>query len=197
MDIIQILNDWGILIPNEEWFMEYLCNNKKENIYYIDKFPLKVGNQNADKFDQMDIFYQEVFLGEASKDDFLNIELKYRNIMNKLWIYNNTFIEFIISEKCFAKPSEIIDNKYIKYLPLLNNTSYIEGLSEITQKDEMEFWVQLGIRDIGNMIFYLKNYQAIIMPSGSYFIVYLNDAKFYTYIKDIVFSEGLFFRHLT
>lgn len=197
MDIIEILNDWDISIPSEGWFMEYLCNNKKENIYYIDKFPLKVESKNTYKFDQMDIFYQEVFLGEASKDDFLNIELKYRNIMNKLWLYNKTFVEFSISEKCFAKPDEIIDKKYIEYLPLLNKSSYIEGLSEIIQKNELEFWVQIGIRNIGNTIFYLQNYQTIIVPSWSYFIVYMNDTKFYRYIKDIVFSEGLFLRYLT
>lgn len=195
MNIIQVLNSWDIEVPGEDWFFEYLCDNRKENIFYIDRFPMTVGVNNAYKYDQMDIFYQEVFLGEASKNDFTSIETKYVNAIDKLWVYNKTFVEFSIPTRlCYGKPIEVIDEIYRKYLPSIENVERKDKLLEIKQKSELEFWTQLGTRDIADVIFYLEDYKAIIYPSWSCFIVYLHDMKNREIIKDIVASEGLFLR---
>lgn len=199
MDIYEVLNDWGINMPNAEHLpyecIAYLCNNNSENIYYIDKFPLPVEEENYEKLDQMDICYQQIVQGEVSKDDFLQIETKYRNTMNKLWLYNKTFTEFVLPDLYFEKPSVVIDKEYKNFLSLLDDNNKKSQLFEVKQKEELEFWVQIGVRDVVGTAFYLENYKSIIVPSWSCFTIYLHDTKFYQIIEDIVTSEGLFLRH--
>jgi len=195
MDIIKLLGSWNINIPNNMGYLEYLCDNQSKNIYYIDKFPIKVSSENAYKFDQMDIFYQEVILCKALKRNFIKIETKYTNVMNKLWLYNKIFVQFMLPDKYFRKPETVINKEYKKFLPLLKDNSKYGKMVEIEQKKILEFWTQLSTRDVIGTVFYLEDYKAIIVPSWSYFIMYLHDIKYYQIIKDIVISEGLFLRH--
>lgn len=173
--------------------IEYLSSSKNGSTYYIDRFPLT--SDNFDKFDQLNILYQEVINGKAEKNIFLDIELKYRNVMNKLWLYNDMFVTFSGFSKEYAPLSKIVDKEYQKYLDIFENKNCKEKVFEITDKCELEFWVQLALRDATDAIFYLKNYQAIIVPNyDCVFNVYLDTNKYYPVIKDIATSEGLFLR---
>ena len=174
----------------------HLYESKEKNIFYIDKLPIPVGEDGDAKIDQIDIDYQQVIDGKALKDDFIKVESKYRNVINKLWIYNKTFVEFVLPGLYFEKPDIVIDNNYKEYLSELDGHTTKEGrLFEVNKKKKLEFWLQLGMRDAISVAFYLEDYKAIIVPSWSCFIMYLHDIKYYQIIKDIVISEGLFLRH--
>jgi len=199
MNIYKILKNWCLFIPELECSpydcISYLRDNEKKSLYYIDKLPLSVGIENAYKLDDVDILYEQVIRGKASKHDFVQTEIKYINTISKLWIYNKTFVEFVLPDLYIEKPNFIVDNKYKKYLTILDDSRKTSNLLEIKKKDELEFWLQLGIRDAISVAFYLEDYKAIIVPSWSCFIMYLHDIKYYQIIKDIVISEGLFLRH--
>ena len=173
--------------------IEYLSSNKSVSTYYIDRFPL--ASSNFDKFDQMNVFYQEVLEGKIKSDTFLDIEMKYQNVMNKLWLYNDVFVTFSGFSKKYALLSKIMDKEYQKYLDMFKNKNFSGKAFEITGKYELEFWVQLAFRDATDAIFYLKNYQAIIVPNyDCVFNIYLGTNNYYSVVKDIVVSEGLFLR---
>ena len=199
MNVYEIFNNWGINMPNIEHLadacMTYLYEKKEKNLYYIDKLPFTVGRENANKLYQMELLYEQVIQGNISKNDFLKLEKKYKDVINKLWLYNKTFIEFVIPDVYVEKPDAAVEKKYKPFLSLLDDIEKQGKLFEVNQKEELEFWVQLGIRGATCVAFYLEDYKAIIVPSWSCFIMYLHDIKYYQIIKDIVISEGLFLRH--
>ncbi len=195
MDINEILKGWGIKVPKDKWFAEYFCENEieRKKTFVIDKFPFVTGPKEIDKYNQFEIIYQQVFHKKADKKDFLKIELKYREVMNKLWLYNKTFLEVSLPEKLYAKYDQIVDEEYKKYLPLLKDKNLGNELIEITQKGELEFWLQLAVRDSAYVSFYLQEYEIIIVPYNC-FLVYFHDMKFFPIIEKIAASEGLFIR---
>ena len=193
INISKLFSGDSIDTSNREEFLKYLYDNKNDSIYHIDRFPTLV--ENIEKFDQINIFYQEVLENKVTKKDFLDIELKYRNFMNKLWLYNKVFVNFSASSESYAPLSKIVDKEYAKYLDIFKSKISKEKTFEITEKNELEFWVQIAFRDVADVTFYLKDYQAIIMPNyDCIFDIYLENQEFYKIIKDIVNSEGLFLR---
>lgn len=193
VNIEQLFNHEPVELPDKEDFLKYLYDNKNDSIYHIDRFPMLI--ENAKKFDQINVFYQEVLENEIEKRGFLDIELKYRNFMNKLWLYNDVFVNFSKPSGFYAPLPKIVDKEYQEYLSIFENKNYESNMFEISNKREMEFWVQIAIRDVADVTFYLKNYQAIIMPSYDLvFDIYLNNNEYHQIIKNIVASEGLFLR---
>lgn len=79
--ILSILGKWGINIPEDKDYVEFLRNYNQNNFFYIDQCPFAAG----DKHSQVDMFFQEVLDGTLSKHKFMSLELKYRNIVTKIW----------------------------------------------------------------------------------------------------------------
>ena len=193
INIEQIFGNDKAEFADKEEFLKYLYNNKSDNIYHIDRFPMLI--KNTDKFDQMNMLYQEVLGSKNAKKVFLDIEVKYRNFMNKLWIYNDVLVDFLKPSGLYAPLSKIVEKKYKKYLNILENKNHNGKMFKFTEKNELEFWVQVAMRDAIDVTFYLKNYQIIIIPNYDFiFDIYLNDKEHYQIIRDIAISEGLFLR---
>ena len=183
-----VLKKWGINISDSDWYPEYLLKNYPDKSFYIDKFPLSV--ENAHKFNQVDVFFQKV-KGKALRDKFLLMEKKYINVLTKLWLYNQVFVGATIHmDEDFKK----IDKKYVKGYQKLQLRLKQSGLAEITDKKELDYLIQLGTRDIAEIAFYCKEYELIIIPSWSCFIIYFNNLSKFKIVKDIVESEGMFLR---
>ncbi len=168
LDINAILYNWGINVPKNQWFAEYLCENEKKKTVVIDRFPFLTDSKSIDKYNQFEIIYQQVFYKKANKKDFLKIELKYREFINKLWLYNKTFLEVGFPEKSYAEFNQVVDDEYKKFLPLVENNKLGGELIEITNKSELEFWLQLAMRDLAYVSFYLQDYEIIIVPYGCF-----------------------------
>jgi hypothetical protein len=190
--LMNILKNFGINIPEDAYFLEYLKDNKPKNFFYIDQCPFKVGEKHS----QIDMFYQEVLDGEVSKRSFLELELKYRNIMTKLWLYNDLFVESNIKDIRITNKHKKIDKQYVKYLqPLIHKFERSDNIC-VDEKIELELLVQLGIRDIAYTAFYFSDYKLIIVPSWSCFIAYFNDLSKINIVKEIISTEGLYLRDI-
>ncbi|HVI42229.1 MAG TPA: hypothetical protein VM577_16370 [Anaerovoracaceae bacterium] len=145
MNIKGILKTWGINITDDNiGIAEYLYESRKQNCFYIDKLPLTVAKDNANKFDQVDIFYQEVLDGKANKEDFLLTEMRYRNVLTKLWLYNGLFVEICFQPMTQKKANRILDSKYKKYYKMFYTTQTDTSMIEVIEKEKLAFIVQLG-----------------------------------------------------
>jgi len=194
MSIKNLLENWGISVPNDTELAEYLCENEMSKIFYIDKLPLTVSKENYKKFDQVDIFFQEVLERKISKDEFLLIETKYRNFMTKLWLYNKLYVELDVETVNKNIISDVVDSQYEKYLSSLSDGNQELYPMEILEKEILEFWVQIGVRDAAFPIFFFEDYQLLLIPTWSCFLAYQNDPSKQQIVKDIATSEGLFLR---
>lgn len=194
MTIKNLLKQWQITIPEDTYLFEYLLVNKKSNCFFIDKLPLAISKENSNKFDQIDVFFQEVLDGKVVKDDFLKIETKYRNVMTKLWLYNKLYVEFDMETVNKEKVNDVVEPQYQNLFASITDNIQEIKIIEILEKEQVEFWVQMGIRDVAFPVFYFKDYQLLLAPSWSCYVAYLHDQTKLDIIKNIVMSEGLFIR---
>lgn len=189
-NILFILEKWGINIPENEDYIEYLRDANPDRFFYIDQCPLKVGEKHA----QVDIFFQEVLDGTISKEQFLYLELKYRNILTKLWLYNKLFVVSNICKIKTSKKNQIIDKQFKKLYPKLFTKFAKSDFVNVESKDELELLVQLGTRDAIFTAFYFEEYELLIIPSWSCLITYFNDLDKLEIVEKIVNTEGLYLR---
>ena len=188
--ISNILNKWGINITEDVYFAEFLKDHYPHNFFYIDQCPFKVGKKHA----QIDVFYQLVLDRQISKSEFLNIEMKYRNVITKLWLYNNVYVESNLKDLQLRNKRKKIDKPFVKQLPLLTNHFDHNEFIEVTEKSDLELLIQLGIRDIAYVMFYFADYDLIIIPSWSCFIIYFNNCDKIDVVNKIITTEGLYLR---
>ena len=193
MTINSILQQWNVNIPDDIYLFDYLLDNKRSDCFFVDKLPLTVSKKNSSKFDQIDIFFQEVLEGNASRDDFLQIENKYRNFMTKLWLYNKLFVVLDMETVNERKIKDILEPQYQKYFTSISTNSETKMI-EVLELSQLKFWVQMGIRDVAFPIFYFEDYKLLLTPSWSCYVAYLHEASKYQIVKDIATSEGLFLR---
>ncbi len=184
-----ILNKWGINIPHNEWFMEYLIEAFPEKTYFIDELPISIGEENGYKIDC--IFRMRKHRSRADKKCFEIVENKYINLLTKLWMYNKVFV---YAEKYSNEDLRRIPfkhrGKYKKFQQMLERNDMLE----IKCKEQLYYFVQLGTQGIAQASFYFEDYEMIIVPSWSCFIVYFNDLKNINLVKKLVEINGLFLR---
>jgi len=189
-----ILNDWGISTPQDHWYPEYLQEHYPENFFFIDKFPFIVSPKNARKFDQVDVFYQEVLQGKADNKDFVFVENKYIEVITKLWLYNDVFVEIDISDVKIEKIEKQIDKSLHHCLKSLLKKYTKTSCLKITKKNELKLLVQLACRDVFYVAFCFKNFQILAMSTFSCFALYINDLTKKSGVEKIVNVEGLYLR---
>jgi hypothetical protein len=188
-----ILKKWGIYQSEDIYLPEYLMQLKPNNISYIDQCPFSVGEKHS----QIELIFQEVIDGNLSESDFLDIEKKHRNIMVKLLLYNDLFVESkMFKDLDVEKIYDKIEKKYYTKIKELKNNYFDSETNfiKIDNKIELESLVQLSLREIIDTSFYFSDYQMIIVPSFSCFIVYFNDLENKHILKNIVTTEGLYLR---
>lgn len=189
-----ILQQWKIDVPEGVYLFEHLLDQRQSDCSFIDRLPFAVSRENSRKFDQIDISFQDVFEGSAAKDDFLQIEKKYRGFMIKLWLYSRLYVELDTETLMKGNINDLIDPPYQRYLTSVSNSNPKTKFVEILEKEELEFWVQLAVRDAAFPVFYFEGYSLLLTPSWSCFIAYLHDPSAHQVVKDIAASEGLFLR---
>lgn len=189
--ILSILKKWGIDIPQGVDYLDYLKQTNPNNFYFIDQCPFSVGEKHS----QIEMLFQEVLEGKISKSSFLSLEKKYRNILTKLWLYNDLLVESNILDIKVKNKSKKIDKQYLKLFPKLYDMFTKSDFINILEREQLELLVQLGVRDIIYAAFYFKDYELIIVPSWSCFVAYFNDLSKIEIVKEIVTTEGLYLRH--
>jgi hypothetical protein len=189
-NILFVLEKWGINISKNEDYIEHLRNSNPYNFFYIDRCPLKVG----EKHNQIDIFFQEVLEDTISKEKFLNLELKYRSILIKLWLYNKLFVESNIYKTKIRKKHNVIDKQFRKLYTKLFNKFAKNDFVNVENKDELELLVQLSTKDAIYAAFYFEEYELLVIPSWSCLITYFNDLSKLELVEKIVNTEGLYLR---
>ena len=189
-NILTILEKWGIKVPQENYYIEYLSDCYPDKIMYIDQCPFSVG----DKHSQVDIFFQEVLDGTLEKGKFMHLEVKYRNILTKLWLYNNVFAESNIANVNIKNRLKVIDKQYLNLYPKLFSKFTKSSFVNIVDKVDLELLIQLGARDIINAAFYFEEYELLIIPSWSCLIVYFNNLNKVNIVEKIINIEGLYLR---
>lgn len=188
-----VLESWGINIPDEyDCPLEYINQKFPKNVFSIDSCPYTV--LSNEKYEQFEVYYQQVLKGKLNKKSFIEYENKFLNVIIKLWLYNITRVEFY-SDWHLIRKHRRIDKKYRKKIKVLKNKLRTSNIFEVTDRLELELIVQLSIRDdtIGTA-FYFEDYKILIIPSWSYFIVYFKNIDMKEIVKDIVMTEGLYLR---
>lgn len=191
--INNILASWNLDFKSDEYIFDYLIKKCKQKCFYIDKFPLSIPDYYRYKYDQVNVFYQEIVDKNKDKEQFANIENRYKYVIHKLWMYNDIYIEYDPSCLISAKARDYIDLEYNEYLTLLENKMDCQEHKIINIK-ELDFWIQVGIRNVAFPIMYFNKWEFILSPCWSCYIGYLNNSLYYKKIDDIVVSEGLFVR---
>ncbi len=81
-----ILSEWGIDIPKRYMVFLNICKKYFPNkFYYIDKIPYIV--TNIKKYDEIDIYYQEIIRDKSLKKDFYKVENQYVEVLKKNYGY--------------------------------------------------------------------------------------------------------------
>ena len=195
MDIYDILNSWNIRINNDENYMNCLLNTSKT--FFTDRFPYPINN--CDKANQLLFSYMDVVENKCPRSDFLNVEMRYRNIFNKLWAYNKTFAEYIPSQShsSHSDISKLLDPEYKKFMYLLENSNNADTMVEINNKYELEFLVQVVLRNDVDITFYFEDYEVLVFPPPAIdvqgFTLYLNNKTYLTSVKNMFLSENIYF----
>ena len=190
-DLLSVLEKWGINVPEEaDYYVEFLRDSHPSKFYYIDQCPFSVGEKHS----EVDMFFQEVLEGSLPKEKFMALELKYRNILTKIWLYNNVYVESNICDKRIKNKSKKIDKEYRHLYSKLVDKFSKDNFVKITDKSELELLVQLGNRDVNYTAYYFQEYELLIIPSWSCFIAYFNDISKLNIVEKIVNTEGLYLR---
>jgi len=188
--INETFNNWNITLPQEEYFLEYLQREYPSNFYFIDQCPFSVDK----KHNQIDMFFQEVLEKSLKKSEFEILENKYRNIMLKMWLYNAVYISTNVIEVNIKEKSKKIDRKYFAYYnDIMKKGSFDEHVA-VEQREILELFVQLGTRDLIDVVFYLEDYKMIVSPLWSCYAVFFNDLSIKDTVEKIVNTEGMYLR---
>lgn len=194
MGIKTILNQWGIIIPNEYDRFEYLCSIQPENCYFIDRFPLLI--KDFEKYQQEEIFYDKVLNKEISEETFKSEEAKFVNVIKKLWLYNPVFLETNLLE---------IENKTVEKIFVPEHSVIINSLKDMLRQSRdrsisledsayLDLLIRLGTRETVYSTLAFLDYKMVVIGYSMCFQVYLNDLSKLQLIKEIVSTEGLYLR---
>ena len=154
--INNIFKNWNINLPQDEYFLQYLQREHQDNFYYIDQCPFTVDEKHS----QVDMFFQEVLDKSLKKNEFEILENKYKNIILKMWLYNTVYISSNVNEVNIRRKNKKINSKYIPHYNNIIKKGVFNDIEPVEKREILELFVQLGTRDLINVIFYLKDYKS-------------------------------------
>ena len=178
-----ILQRWGLNITLDGYVPELLLDKFPGNCFYIDSLPILVGVENVKKFEQ------------TEKIMFKSMQLKMRNIITKLWLYNDVYLnsELLLKEEtimCNNKINKELQGKIAKLF--INNGK--SDIWEINQQSQINLILELGYKDVIDVALYFEQYQVLIVASWSCFFTYIGDLSKLDILGKIVNIEGLYLR---
>jgi len=193
MCINSIFLEWGIDIQNDIDFFEYLTSTYPQHCYYIDRFPMLI--KSFEKYEQEEVYFKKVINQEESNKLFFMEELKFINVMKKLWLYNQVFVHSNLLE---LSDDEIIavlneNNSNIitlkKFMKNSNNDTII-----LEKVRHLELLIKLSVREsLYSKILFLDK-KILIIAHGMCFQVYMHDLSSLEFLKTVVNTEGLYLR---
>lgn len=183
MDSIQLLKSWGVNTSSSDYIPEYLLKTNPDSCYFIDSLPFVVPKQYASKFDQI----ENEFKMQFSK--------KYNNIIKKLWLYNDTFLEseMLVQKHIQNKILNINKNSKLCFDNIFLNSNQ-PNLIYIQRLDDLQLLLQLCNDDLIDASIFFEQYQLMLVPSWSCYFVYMNDTTKLKLLEKIVNVEGLYLR---
>lgn len=190
--ILSVLKNWGIEVPEEGHYTEYLQTRNPEKFFYIDQCPFVVGEKHS----QIEIIFDDAVNDKKLMENYLKLESKYSNILTKLWLYNDVFIETDILNSKAIIDKRIEDEQLNEKIQTLIRKINKSDFFEIIKKDELNLLLQAAVRTYVYTVFHFKEYELLIVPSWSCLIAYFNDTSKISIVEKIVNVEGLYLRPL-
>lgn len=192
MELNKILLEWGIDNQNVDDFFEYLTSTYPKHCYYIDRFPMQI--KSFGKYEQVELYFKKVINNEASKEFFKMEELKFVNVLKKLWLYNQVLMQTNLLElsndeiNMFNENKSVIINLKKNIKNSKNDTITIEKVSHL------DLLIKLSIREILYSKILFLDQKIFVIAYGLCFQVYLNDLSSLDILKTVVSTEGLYLR---
>ncbi len=184
------MQNWGIVIPEEVNYAEYLQKHNPDQFYYIDICPYATDS----KYSQFELQFQDISDG-IDRKRFYSYEMKFVDVLSVLWLYNDVFVSSDIGEKK-KSISKKINRTYKENFQQLYSTLQWTTITPIKNLKDLELLVQLGSRQLAETEFYFKQYELLVVPSWSCFILYMNDLSKKDIVEKIINTHGLFLRKL-
>lgn len=191
MNFEEIINMWGVNIKNDIDLFETFSLRNPRHCYYIDRFPLRI--KSFEKYEQEELYYQEVIDKKIDKDIFKKEEAKFINIIRKLWLYNQLYVQTNISEvseNSFSKTIEGNDTN-LNYRSL---KSTLINSKVIKKVNYLDLLMKLSLRECvySKLLFFEQ--EILLIAYGMCFQVYFHNLSTLEFVKKVVCTEGLYLR---
>lgn len=161
--------------------------------YNLDLFPFLISN--AEKYNQVEVFFQKYLDGNLSKKEFLRNENKYHQLVKTLWLYNDVYT-FVGSTKEYVREFRHIRGmrkllrQIDKYIPPRNEESNFLYL--VSSCNDLLALSTIATREVCTVFFFFMDYKIIIMLQGCNGIVYFTDEKCKDMLKDVIKANQLY-----
>lgn len=193
MQITDIIRSWGANINNDDNIFECLTSIAPQKCFYIDRFPLLI--EHFEKYAQEELYYKKTINNKNLIDLFKKEELKFINIMKKIWLYNTALIQTNLIESLndinngplngndlsFRNIEKIIKNS-------MDNAMIIEGTNQL------DLLVKLSVREILYSELVFLEQKILVIAYGMCFQLYVEDLSIIHLLSKIISTEGLYLR---
>ena len=191
MTLDDILKRYSISIPKEKYTLEFFLENSEYKVYHIDFLPKTV---ECKKYDDVNVYYEEARHDSVLKKRYMYIEKRFVNVMIKLWLYGDVFVNIDDVYVPDRKIKKYIEKRHTKYVSLAVEKDTFDDFTEVKKIEEMDFYSILSTRDIANVIYYFEQLKLLVFTNWSCFTAVFLQEDSLELIKCIVASEGLFLR---
>ncbi|ADL51064.1 hypothetical protein [Clostridium cellulovorans] len=194
MKLEQVFKQWGYEVSDEFRDFDYLCSREPEKCFYIDRFPQLINDFN--KYQQEEMFYEQVKNNKISEKRFYAEELKFINILKKLWLYNS-----VIGETNFCEIEDKIIKEALNYGSDNNMNLFKDKLMRgkeqsftLEENNLLEIIAKLGVRECVYSTLIFLDYKIVINVYSMCFQVYIDDLSKLSLIREVICTEGLYLR---
>ena len=193
MFLREILDNYGVVIPNDKYMLEYFIQSDSYQHCHIDIVPISI---DYEKYRQVEVFYRKTINNTREKKQYTDFENSFKQVLTKMWLCSETFVGIDAIYPDFKKTKSIIEKPYKKYVSLFFQAYKSQEFKAVEQKEIMDGYSIIGLRNIANVVYYFKSLHILIFSNFSCLtVVFLkHDNSIYSVVKDIVNSEGLFLR---
>ena len=164
---------------------------KYENITALDIFPKTISNNK--KYQSVEVFYQRLLNRSMKKQEFETIEKHFIDFVMTLWLYNETYVNFLSSKiisNYYYKKNKKVFKKHSKVLMEANSNA--DEFLLIEDKDLLSSISILATRDITPVIFYFKNSKILLLLSGCFGLIYYGSSRDTLLTKQIADNCSLY-----
>lgn len=193
MVVKEILSRWNknIEFDDDTYFWDVLIKRYPQNSYIIDQYPMTVNDNN--KYKQLEVFYDAVLSGDISVEVYKNEESKLKNVMRKLWAYNEVEVQTNLNE---------IDSRLVmKALDPQKSNLIIDLKQKLARGEEvidcielLDTLVELGARERVYSCFVFHDHKIIAVTNALSMPMFMSDLSIKGIVEKVVMAEGLYLR---